>query len=128
MIRRIKTHNILNGIVFSITEYMIAALIVAPFAVYYIAFGRVLLAVVAVGIILNCLVIAAIGFQQYRRKENDLGIQHMFKKEVRERVDREYPHLGHDTLVLSITVLLPFVILIWVIGEAFLTDSYRGEL
>ncbi len=117
MIRRIKTHNLLNGIVFSIVEFLIAALIVAPFAAYYIVLGRFLLAILAIGIILNCLVIVVIGIQQYRRGEKDVGIRHLFNKDIRERVGREYPHLGSDTLVLSVTVLLPFVILFWVVGE-----------
>ncbi len=128
MINRIKTHNVLNGFVFSIVEYMIAGLAVAPFAGYYIVTSRFLFAAVAIGIILNCLVIAIIGIQQYRRHEKQVGIQHMFEKNVRERVGHEYPRLGNDTLVLSITVLLPFVILIWVIGEALLVNSRRGLL
>ncbi len=36
MIHRIKTHNILNGIIFSIVEFVITDLIIAPFAIYYV--------------------------------------------------------------------------------------------
>ncbi len=121
MIRRIKDHNILNGIIFSIAEFVITALVIAPFAIYYIIHGRALYATIAVGIILNCLMIVAIGLQQHRRKEEDIGIQHMYNKSLRERINREYPHLGNDTLTLTITILLPFVMFIWVISELLFT-------
>jgi hypothetical protein len=117
MISRIKTHNILNGIVFSIVEFVIAALIVAPFAIYYVFHGRTLYAIIAIGIILNFLMIVLFGLQQYKNKEKDVGIQHLFDKSVRERINREYPHLSNDTSVLVITMLLPFVMFICVLYE-----------
>src|SRR5215510_2684018 len=100
MINRIKIHNILNGIIFSIVEFLITAGIIAPFAIYYILHGRALYATIAIGIILNCLTIVAFGVQQHIRKEKDVGIQRMFNKGVREKISREYPHLGNDTSVL----------------------------
>ena len=119
MIYRIRTHNILNGIIFSIVEFVITAGIIAPFAIYYVLHGRVLYAAVAIGIMLNCLTIVAFGVQQYLRKEKDVGIQQMFNKEIREKVSREYPHLSNDTSILVLTLLLPYVMLIWVLYELF---------
>src|SRR5215510_14720399 len=95
MINRIKIHNILNGIIFSIVEFLITAGIIAPFAIYYVLHGRALYATVAIGIILNCLTIVAFGVQQYINKEKDVGIQHMFNNSVRENINREYPQLGN---------------------------------
>jgi hypothetical protein len=117
MIDRIKTHNILNGIIFSVAEFVIAALIVAPFAIYYVFHGIVLYAAIAIGIILNFLMIVAFGLRQYRNNEKDIGIQHMFNKSVRETISREYPNLSNDTSVLVITTLLPFVMFISVLYE-----------
>src|SRR5215510_9328224 len=117
MISRIKTHNILNGIIFSIVEFVITSLVIAPFAFYYITRGRTLYAFIAMGIILNCLTIVAFGLQQYRRKEKDIGIQHMLNKSLREQIGREYPHLSNDTLVLTFTILLPFIMFLWAISE-----------
>ena len=123
MINRIKTHNILNGIIFSIVEFVVIDLIIAPFAIYYVVHGKVLYATISVGIILNCLMIVLFGLQQYKNKEEDVGIQHMFNKSVRERISREHPHLSNDTSVLVITMLLPFVMFIWVLYELLL----KGE-
>ena len=123
MINRIKTHNILNGIIFSIVEFVVIDLIIAPFAIYYVVHGKVLYATISVGIILNCLMIVLFGLQQYKNKEKDVGIQHMFHKSVRERISREHPHLSNDTSVLVITMLLPFVMFIWVLYELLL----KGE-
>jgi len=123
MINRIKTHNILNGIIFSIVEFVVIDLIIAPFAIYYVVHGKVLYATISVGIILNCLMIVLFGLQQYKNKEKDVGIQHMFNKSVRERISREHPHLSNDTSVLVITMLLPFVMFIWVLYELLL----KGE-
>ena len=123
MINRIKTHNILNGIIFSIVEFVVIDLIIAPFAIYYVVHGKVLYATISVGIILNCLMIVLFGLQQYKNKEKDVGIHHMFNKSVRERISREHPHLSNDTSVLVITMLLPFVMFIWVLYELLL----KGE-
>ena len=123
MINRIKTHNILNGIIFSIVEFVVIDLIIAPFAIYYVLHGKVFYATISVGIILNCLMIVLFGLQQYKNKEKDVGIQHMFNKSVRERISREHPHLSNDTSVLVITMLLPFVMFIWVLYELLL----KGE-
>ena len=123
MINRIKTHNIINGIIFSTVEFVIAALIVAPFAIYYVFHGNVLYATISIGIILNFLMIVAFGLRQYKNKEKDIGIQHMFNKDVREKISREYPNLSNDTSVLVITMLLPFVMFIWVLYELL----FKGE-
>ena len=117
MISRIKTHNLVNGVVFSIVEFLVTAGIIAPFVAYYVIHGGTLYAVIAIGIMLNCLTIVAFGAQQYRNKEKDTGIQHLFNEKVREQINRECPHLGNDTLILVVTILLPFVMLIWVLYE-----------
>ena len=123
MINRIKAHNILNGIIFSILEFVIIDLLIAPFAIYYVLHGKVLYAAVAMGIMLNCLMIVVLGLQQYKNKEKDVGIQHVFNKGMREQISREHPHLSNDTSLLVITMLLPFVMLIWVLYELLV----RGE-
>jgi len=40
MIQIIKTHNLLNGLLFSILEILAMALVVSPFAIYYLTHER----------------------------------------------------------------------------------------
>lgn len=41
MIHRIKTHNVLNGLKFSIAEFFFIALVILPFAMYSLTHNRV---------------------------------------------------------------------------------------
>jgi hypothetical protein len=117
MLRRIRSHNILNGMLFSIFEFGFTALIIAPFAVYYIIHGKLLYATISVGIILNCLTIVMIGLIQLRQGEKDLGLRPLYNKNYREQVARENPHLFGDTMLLVATILLPFALLALTLGE-----------
>jgi hypothetical protein len=58
-----KSHNFLNRILFSFSEFAFTALVMAPFAVYYGPYGKFLHAT-----------IAAFGLIQLRSKEKDVGI------------------------------------------------------
>ena len=127
MIRRIKTHNILNGILFSISEFAVTALVLAPFAAYYLTHRIFLYATIAVGIIFNCLAIVAFGLFQLRSKEKDIGLPRVFEKSYRERVVRENPHLFRDTMLLVASILLPFVLLIGTLFEFIFDRANKGE-
>ena len=91
MIQRIKTHNVLNGIKFSIPEFVIIALLISPFAIYYILHAKVILALVSVGLILNCLTLAALGLRQWFGKEKGIGWKGLLDKQGRDRIDRAHP-------------------------------------
>jgi hypothetical protein len=64
MIERIKTHNVLNGMRFSIAEFLFIALVILPFAIYYLAYAHWINGLVSVGIISNCLTVVMIGLRQ----------------------------------------------------------------
>jgi hypothetical protein len=127
MIRRIKSHNILNGILFSISEFAFTALVISPFAVYYIAHGTYLYALIAVGIIFNCPTIVVYGLVQLRRRAIDAGISRVNEKSFRERALRENPHLFGDTLLLAATILLPLVLFIVTLIESIFNDVKQGK-
>ena len=130
MIKRIKTHNLLNGIVFSIVEFAIIAAVIIPFAIYYIFHVQVFYALVSVGIIINCLSVAILGIRQWNNKEQEIGWQRLYSKQglldkqVRERIDRENPHLLRDTIIITVTTLIPYVLLLLTIFDLF---THRGE-
>ena len=126
MIRRIKSHNRLNGIIFIISEFGLTALIIAPFAAYYISHDKFLYAFIVVGIIFNSLTIVAFGLVQYWYKEKDIGFPRVFEKSYREQAIKDNPHLFQDTLILVVAVLLPFVLILITLYELIFKKAKRG--
>jgi len=116
-VRFIKTHNRLNGIVFSIAEFAIITGVIAPFAMYYVHHARVLYALLSMGIILNCLTVVAFGTRQWLDKEQDVGWKRFREKHERERIARENPDLLRNTMIITLTALLPFILVGSVVFE-----------
>ena len=81
MIQIIKTHNLLDGLLFSILEILAMVLVVSPFAIYYLTHER------------------------------------FMDKEEREKIGHANAHLLADTLKITITALLPFVLITLVAYE-----------
>ena len=127
MIRRIKSHNILNGILFSISEFLFTALIIAPFAVYYLTHGKYLYGTIAIGIILNCLTIVVFGLFQFRSKDKDFGLPREYNSSYREQVIRENPKLFRDTMILVATIVLPFLLFILTMTEFMFIGENQEE-
>ena len=125
MIQRIKTHNILNGIKFSIAEFLFIPLLIIPFAIYYLTHARLLYGLVSVGILLNCLTVAGLGLRQLSAKVADVGLQQLLDKQARENIGRTNPHLLKDTLIITITVLLPYVLFVLVMVELLIGGRER---
>src|SRR5215510_2131919 len=111
MIQRIKTHNLLNGLIFSMVEFLVIALVVSPFAVYYVVHSQVIYALVSVGIFINCLTVALIGWRQWRSNEQRIVLRQLTAKKKREEIGRANPHLLADTVTITIAALLPFVLM-----------------
>jgi len=126
MIQRIKTHNILNGLKFSIAEFLFIPLVIIPFAIYYLTHARLVYGLVSVGIILNCLTVAGFGLRQLSDKVADVGLQQLLDKQARENIGRANPHLLKDTLIITITVLLPYVLFVLVIVELLTSRERRS--
>jgi hypothetical protein len=122
MIKLIKTHNYLNGLWFSFFEYLLVVCVAAPFLAYYLTHGRALYALIAIGIILNCLTVSYFAFVSILNKEKSVGIWNIYKdKALRKQVETQHPNLSQQTLILSLTVLVPF----WILGTAlFDTETF----
>jgi hypothetical protein len=118
MIQRIRDHNRLNGLRFSIGELGLFALVVAPFAVYYLLAARWLLAAIAIGIVANCLTVVILGIQALRRHEASIGYRGLRDPRQREAIARSYPHLQRDTILLTVTALLPYVLAGWTLLDS----------
>lgn len=123
MLKRIRLHNYLNGHVFSLIEYLVVAAILSPFLFYYVAHGRALYALAAAGIVLNCFTFCGVAIASIVTKEPSVGLKRFARdRELRKRMAVEHPNLSQDTLILSITVLVPF----WIFA-ATLIDLMRGR-
>jgi len=117
MIQRIKTHNLLNGLIFSLIEFLVIALVISPFAIYYVVHAWAWYALVTIGILLNCLTVALISWRQWRGNERGIGLRRFMDKEEREKIGHANAHLLADTLKITITALLPFVLITLVAYE-----------
>ena len=123
LLDKIKSHNYLNGLVFSAVEFFLAALVVAPFFIYYITHEKLPYATVSAGLIINFLTITFVALQSLYKKEANLGLSFYFHKEKRRAVSKNYPHLGRDTIVLCIGFLVPYCLFLVVLCESLLSRT-----
>jgi len=117
MIDRIQSHNTLNGFRFSVAEFALVILIVFPFGLYYFLHQKLALALIALGLICNFSMMIIFGVRSILRKEKGGNQKDLFNKIKREEIDRKHPKLLTDTLLLVITLLLPFLLFVSVTIE-----------
>jgi hypothetical protein len=108
VIRRIRSHNTVNGIAFVICEFGLMALVIAPFGVAYALTGRPLYAIFAAGFVANCLCVVAIGVQAWRAGERGSSLRLLFSGAHRAKLLKEHPAMSEDTLVILVGTLIPF--------------------
>jgi uncharacterized membrane protein len=112
MVRRIQSHNTVNGVAFAICEFALMALVVAPFGVAYALTERPLQALVAAGIAANCLCVVAIGVQAWRAGERGSSLRLLFSGAHRATLVKEHPQMSADTLAILLGTLIPFGLMI----------------
>jgi hypothetical protein len=110
VIRRIRSHNSVNGIAFVIGEFALMALVVAPFGVAWALTHRPIHALVAAGIVTNCLCVVTIGVQAWRSGERGYSLRLLFNRAHREQLMKVHPTMPEDTLVLVVGTLIPFAL------------------
>jgi hypothetical protein len=110
----------LNGHIFSFIEFILAAGVILPFFVYYLWHGRILMAGISLGLVLNFTTILSFALASLRRGEKSIGLAFYRDARVRRQVAQEYPDLQSDTLILSLSLLVPF----W-LTSAVLYESWR---
>jgi len=117
LIEKIKTHNEVNGFVFSVVEFALIALSIVPSALYYLMHARVISGIIASGIVANALTVVAFGVRALVVKQRSIGILRWFDKRERAAITLRYPHLTRDTLIVAAATLIPFVVLLCIIYE-----------
>lgn len=106
----IREHNYLTGYRFVIAEYGVVGAGLGLLVAYYLAVGRFLDALVWLGIVVNCAVIALLAIIDLRDGATDLGFLPLRCKSFRDAVAREHPRLGRRTLGLITVGLVPYLL------------------
>jgi len=110
MIRLIREHNALNGLRFSVIEFVVMAVVIAGFAVYVANAGGTILAIALLGVGANCLVVAAVGIRSIQVGAEDRSLAATFSPSSRARILQEHPHAQRATWALSVLTLIPFAV------------------
>jgi hypothetical protein len=118
MITRVETHNRLNGFGFVTGEFGLVALVALVLAVLYLARGNGVAGIVCAGIGANSMVVICLAVRSLRRGEAGVGVWRIYTRpEVRDKVMREHPGLTSETLLITLTVLVPFLLVLIVAAE-----------
>jgi hypothetical protein len=118
VIRRIREHNHLNGIVFVTVEFLLVTAAALFIALGFARQGNIVGTLLASGTALNSLVVVGFAVAAYRRGERGAGIAKLLSSEYRAQVEREHPTLMADTLALTAAVLVPYCLTALVSFEA----------
>jgi uncharacterized membrane protein YqjE len=108
VIARIQSHNTVNGVAFVICEFALMALIVAPLGVAWAFTQRPLYALVAAGIVANCLCVVGVGVRAWRAGERGSSLRLLFSSANRAKLSKEHPRMSEDTLAIMAGTLVPF--------------------
>jgi hypothetical protein len=114
----VQRHNRLNGLIFSITEFALIAVFIGAFATYYLFHHRFAMAFIAWGITLNAASVVICGLRQFAQdRACGKSVGSYWDRASREQHRRENPHMLRDTLIFTVTALLPFVMLLAVLFD-----------
>jgi hypothetical protein len=126
MLKMIREHNTLNGFGFTIAEFLVLAVLLMPFVLYYWLHQRWWEGLIATGIVLNCATVAVTAARQRRRGEKEVGLRAMRRPELREQIAREHPSLAAHTMTLTLSLLIPFLVLLWTLADLGRSTGREG--
>ncbi|HVC75168.1 MAG TPA: hypothetical protein VND96_01490 [Candidatus Micrarchaeaceae archaeon] len=108
MIARIQSHSIVNGVAFVICEFALIALIVAPLGVAWALAQRPVYALLAAGIVANCLCVVGVGVLAWLAGDRGSSLRLLFSSANRAKLSKEHPRMSEDTLAIMVGTLVPF--------------------
>jgi hypothetical protein len=115
----IRRHNRLNGVKFSVAEFMLIAILAGAFATYYVAHQKQIMAFITLGITSNCLTVVILGVRTLMDRANEGNhIAPIWSRADRARHFKENPKMLRDTLAIMTATLLPFLLALIVILES----------
>lgn len=113
----IRRHNALNGQCFSLLEFGLIALLIGSFSAYYLLHRDVIMALITLGITLNCLPVVVFAGRTLLTTASHTRVGSIWDRRARARHLHENPHMLRDTLLLTGATLLPFACLLAVLVE-----------
>ena len=115
----VDRHNQLNGLLFSSLEFALITLGTVPFAVYYVTHERLLLAFLFGGIAANSATVAGYAINTMVRSGHGAPAPGtIWNAQARAQLRHESPHMLRDTMLLTTTTLLPFLLIALLAAEA----------
>ena len=115
----IDRHHQLNGQLFSSLEFALITLCTGPFAVYYVTHERLLLAFLFGGIAANSATVAGYALNTMVRSGHGAPAPGtIWNARARAQLRHESPHMFRDTMLLTTTTLLPFLLVALLAAEA----------
>lgn len=112
MLRIIREHNSLNGLRFTLFEFLFIALLMTGSAAYLALSAHLLLSLVAAGIAVNCIPVIMQAGVSLHAGEVDRDWRATFSPSQRAAVLRDHPTAQRDTWILSLATVLPFFVAI----------------
>lgn len=113
----IRRHNALNGLRFSLLEFGLIALLVGSFSAYYLLHRDLIMALITLGITLNCLPVVVFAGHTLLTTASHTRVGSIWDRRARAQHLHENPHMLRDTLLLTGATLLPFACLLAVLVE-----------
>ena len=115
----IDRHNQLNGQLFSSVEFALITLVTGPFAVYYLTHERLPLALLFGGIAANSATVVGYAINTMVRSGHGAPAPGtIWNAQARVQLRHESPHMLRDTMLLTTTTLLPFLLVFLLAAEA----------
>jgi hypothetical protein len=118
---RIREHCILNGVAFVVCEFSLvvggAVFIAVALGLHHVWIGVFL----AIGVLLNSLVVVAIGVAMWKRGERGTSVHNVFDAKYRAELSRSHPAMMKDTIILATSTLAPYFLMASIVCEQIRT-------
>lgn len=110
MISLIREHNALNGLRFSVAEFLVTSVIAISVGIYFTNEGEIAWAIALFGIGANCLVVVTVGVLALRAGEPEQRLRATFSPSARARILRDHPRAQRATWILASLTLIPLAL------------------
>ena len=110
LLAMLREHDGLNGLRFVVVEFVLVTVASLLISLSGILHDRILAAIFGIGIAANAVAVIAIAVAQIRNHDENEGLLKLHSIQFRVRVSQEHPKLGTHTLIVLVSVLMPFLL------------------